>query len=426
MGRRWIARTALTLLACGLISVDASAASQTWSLVESGAIRVLTDDSPTVAIELVEELGVAQSMLKQIASVESQLPLRVFAVKDRKTLTELAPRRFKRGDIHTLGFSHTGAHAAFIVLRTDGPTALRAGTLRHEYAHVLTAAMSPEAPAWLDEGLAEFWSSVVVDGDRLVAGRPVAKHLELLRKRKWLPLDSVLNQRRGSLPSKPDQVTLFYAQAWAMVHYLLLGPDANGLTTFMPSTSTLPRQFESTIHQYVNTGRFREAVVSWQPPPRSRDSASMIPEARALAERADMLVSGEQPRRGFDVARQALAINPNEPLALEVIGTYHFLNNQPNQARDWLTRALATGTNSYAAALYMSLLSTSPADRERYLTLAVLRKPGSSVAWQRLAAIFEEDGRLEIARRWCREMSGQPLSWLFLRHATPCGLQDRQ
>jgi len=340
MGCRSTAQAALILLGCCLVSAVVSGDS-TWSLVESGAIRVVTDDSPATATAVLEELVLAQSMLRQIASADAQLQLHVFALKDRKSLSKFAPQRLKRGDIHTFGFSHTGPHAAFIALRTDRPAAARVETLRHEYAHVLTAALSPDAPAWLDEGLAEFWSSIVVEGGRLVAGRPVARHLNLLRKRKWLPLQSMLSQRRGSLPSSPDHIELFYAQAWAMVHYLMLGPDANGFPSFIPSTSPLPGQFDSLIRQYVVAGAFREASVPWSPPADSRAIASTLPEARALAERAYLLVSGEQPGSALAVARRALALSPNEPLALEVIGTYHFLNNQPEQAREWLTRALA-------------------------------------------------------------------------------------
>lgn len=410
---------AALLLACSLISSGASAAGQAWAVVESGEHRVIADDSPATAEALFDELVVARSMLKQIAAIEPQVPLQLFGLKDRKSLMELAPNRLTRGNIHTFGFSHTGPHAAFIALRTDRPAALRSETLRHEYAHVLTAAASPDAPAWLDEGLSEFWGSIDIDGDRLVAGRAIARHLQLLRKRKWLPLDAVLNQRRGSLPSSPEQIELFYAQSWAMVHYLLLGNDATGLPRFMPSTTALPAEFDAILRQYVAAGRFREALVPWQPPAATRGRAVTLPEARALAERANLLVSGEQAHTALAVARQALAIDPNEPLALEVTGTYHFLNNQPDQARAWLARAITTGADSYRAAIYLSLLATSPADREQYLASAVRSKPDSAVAWQRLMALFEDDGRLEVARGWCRLLSEPPISRLSLGQSTP-------
>lgn len=390
------------LIICCWLGVAVANGSQSWSLVESETIRVISDHSPAVAATVFDDLVATQSMLRRIAAVEPRMPLRVFALKDQAALREFAPQRLKRGDIHTFGFSHTGPHEAFIALRIDRPAGLITETLRHEYAHVLTSTLLPDAPAWLDEGLAEFWSSATVEGDRVIIGRPIARHLELLRKAKWLPFNVMVKQPRGSLPTRPDDVVQFYAQAWAMVHYLLLGENPHGPTQFMPSNSPLPREFESTVRQYVETGRFQEHTVAWRPPTSSPDRRSTIGEARALAERANMLVAGEQPRSALPVARQALAINPNEPLALEVIGTSHFLGNEPDQARQWLGRALATGEASYGAAIYMALLATSPVDQERYLIAAIQARPTSEVAWQRLTAIFERDGRLEKARHWCQ------------------------
>jgi len=385
------------LLACCLLGIFAASGKDTWSLVESASIRVISDDSPGVATQVLDDLAVTQSLLRQITAADPALPLRVFALKDQSSLRAFAPDRLKRGDIHTFGFSHTGPHAAFIALRTDRPASMTAETLRHEYAHVVTAALSPEAPAWLDEGLSEFWGALVVEGDHIVVGRPIARHLEVLRKRKWLPMSAMLQQRRGVLPSNADRVEMFYAQAWAMVHYLLLGQDTNALANYMPSTSTLPANFEAVVRQYVDNGRFRETAMAWQPQAQSPGRASTISEARALAERAHLLVFGEQPRSALAPAQQALALNPTEPLALEVIGTYHFLNNQPALAREWLTRALAAGPPSYGAAIYMSLLSSTSVDRERYLRAAIQARPDSDVAWRRLCEIFKADGRLGTA-----------------------------
>jgi tetratricopeptide (TPR) repeat protein len=409
------------ILSCCLISLIVITGSHSWSLAESGSIGVISDDSPETADKVLNDLVAMQSMVKQITNAEPHLPLRVFALKDQNSFKELAPERLRRGDIHTFGFSHTGPHTAFIAIRTDRTAALTAETLRHEYAHVLTAGVSPDGPAWLDEGLSEFWSAIAIEGDRMIAGRVVARHVELLRKRKWLPLDSMMNQRRGSLPSSPDQVALFYAQSWAMVHYLLLGQDANGLTQLLPSINELPSQFESILRRYVDDGQFRAAALPWRPPAYSRHAASTLSESRALAERANMLVSGEQPRSALPVARQSLAIDPKEPLALEVTGTYYFLSNQPEQARAWLMRALETGANSYGAAIYMSVLSTSPLDQERHLMAAIHARPDSDVAWERLGAIFERDGRLAQARRWCQAWSRRQASWLPFVQTVACG-----
>lgn len=294
------------------------------------------------------------------------------------------------------GLSLTGPHDAFIALRTDRADALVRATLRHEYVHVLAAAVAPDAPAWLDEGLAEFWSAVEIEGDRLIVGRADQNHLEQLHRHKWLPLDAVLKQPRGSLPKDPGNVAMFYAQSWAMVHYLLMTGLPHGPPPFLPPAGALPQGFEERLHEYVMSGLRREVSVPWTPRAPETPTPRAMSEARGVAELANMLVSDRDPEAGLAMARRALTFDAREPLALAVVGMYYFRSNQPDQAREWLTRALDTDAESYSAALYMSLLSTSTADRTRYLVAALRARPDSELAWELLGSTLCAD----FSRNW--------------------------
>lgn len=357
-------------------------------------------------------------MIEQAVSVRPTVPINVFAINDTKAFTEIAPSRLKRRGVVAFGFAHTGPVASFMAFRTNLPNPIQ--TLRHEYVHILTATQLPDAPAWLDEGLAEFWGSIVVEGDRLVVGRPVPRHLEALRRRKWLPLEAVLKQPRGALPSNPNQVSQFYAQSWAMVHYLLLGQDAGGPLGFMPSTTTLPSQFEAAVKQYVAGGHFREASMPWQAATRQPGTVSVLSEASMFAERAHLLQWSERPTAALPLAKRALTLNPTETLALEVMGVSSFLNNRHAEAREWFGRAINTGSAGYTSALYMALLSSATADLEHYLVEALRIRPSSEVAWRLLAGVYRQDGRLEYARQWCDAVLRPVPSWLWLVPVVPC------
>jgi hypothetical protein len=338
----------------------------------------------------------------------------VFALDGANSLSEVAPSSLRRSDVRTYGFSQSGPHDAFIALRADRPREQMIATLHHELVHVMVASQAADAPAWLDEGLADFWGALAIEGDRIIVGRAVDAHVERLRRGKWLPLDKITRLPRGSVPSSGD-VSLFYAQSWAMVHFLMLGQSGGTLAGFLPASTTLPPGFETAVRQYIADAKWPAVSVSWHPPGNQADTAKPVSESRALAERAALLVFGQRPKAALTLARRALAITANEPLALEVIGTYYFLNNEPDRAREWLTRTLATGSPSYTASLYMAVLSATAADRERYLIDAVEARPGSEVAWERLGQIFRSDGRLEAARRWCDARAGSPLfRWLPL------------
>lgn len=66
---------------------------------------------------------------------------------------------------------------------------------------------------------------------------PHAGYLRVLRTRDWLPLEEVFTATRGAaLIGDSNTSPAFYAQAWALVHYLKLGHrgrDGNQLTAFM-------------------------------------------------------------------------------------------------------------------------------------------------------------------------------------------------
>ena len=408
-----------------------------WFMAENDAAVAIGDDA-TAAARVLASLTMARAVMKQVAVVESLPPVRAFAVKNEASLRELVPQYWERRGVRPSGASYTGPHAAFIAVRTDIPVAQQFPLLLHEYTHLLTAAHVPDAPAWLDEGLSGFWGAIVLDGPQVVIGRPPAHHLKLLRTRAWLPPDEMRAQQRGKLTADSARASMFYAQSWAMVHYLLLGRDSTLSPPFAPADRRWTPQLAAAVRAYVTRGQFREVAIQLDPKidvgsgflvrrslgeGGSRTEPHPISEARALAERASMLVFGERPDAALPMARRALSLDSREPLALEVMGTHAFLHNQPDQARAWLSRALDANPDSYTSALYLALLSSSTPDRERYLQAAVRAKPDLAVAWQRLWTLYDEDGRGEQMRRWCRQLSGllQPL--MSIASTMPCDWQ---
>ena len=174
------------------------------------------------------------------------------------------------------------------------------------------------------------------------------------------------------------------------------------------------------MRAYLAEGRFREVSVPLVGATAVPLAARPISEARTLAERANMLVFGERPDAALPIARRALSRDAREPLALEVIGTYHFLRNESDQARDWLARALDADRTNYRSALYLALLSSSAADRERHLLAALSAKPDLSLARQRLWTLYVEDGRAEQLRRWCDQLTKLLRPWSWINQPLTC------
>jgi tetratricopeptide (TPR) repeat protein len=105
----------------------------------------------------------------------------------------------------------------------------------HEYAHLMLANVAPYIPLWLGEGLADYYSTFELrrDGRQAVVGRPIEEHLRMLQEgRVFKVADLVKVQHDSPLYNEGTRRTVFYAQSWALVHYLLAGePSRAGLVT---------------------------------------------------------------------------------------------------------------------------------------------------------------------------------------------------
>lgn len=96
----------------------------------------------------------------------------------------------------------------------------------HEYEHFVVRNNLPNAPLWLNEGLAEYFSSFKTSDDsrKATLGYPIVRHIVTLREGHLLPLDTFLTVNTKSPHyNENGKVGIFYAESWALIHYLILG-----------------------------------------------------------------------------------------------------------------------------------------------------------------------------------------------------------
>ena len=168
-----------------------------------------------------------------------------------------------------------------MVPASDSREAADYRVLFHEYAHALLHLNLRRLPAWVDEGMAEFYSTFegdFRDGKSLI-GRPPFERLQDLRGRALLPLSQLLTSE-GAYKFTRDRVTVgtFYAQSWALVHYLQVGDGGKRqgqLTRYLkmleegrPISEAFQGAFETTfdalqreLQSYVSRSTFQAALV---------------------------------------------------------------------------------------------------------------------------------------------------------------------
>jgi hypothetical protein len=122
------------------------------------------------------------------------------------------------------GYASAGLDVNYIAMLSAAEVSER--VIFHEYTHMIVANAVASVPLWLNEGLADFYSSFALmdNGRRAQIGLPIIEHLRLLNGSLRVPLADLLKVERGSpLYNEGNRVSDFYAEAWALTHMLLNG-----------------------------------------------------------------------------------------------------------------------------------------------------------------------------------------------------------
>src|SRR5262249_26184270 len=137
-------------------------------------------------------------------------------------------------------FFLSGEDRIFIVLNTFLPDPWRA--IEHPFAHYLLNYNYPPTPAWFDEGFAEYFASLYLANKTAglasdpelnpayetdVLGNPTQNttpkaFTEILSNPVWLTWPDLLQMKNRTVAGQEGtHRTLFYAQSWILVHYLV-------------------------------------------------------------------------------------------------------------------------------------------------------------------------------------------------------------
>jgi hypothetical protein len=233
-----------------VLSTTAPATEQSpWLEINSRHYKVITDAGEKKGKEVALRFEQMRAVFAAFPFIKEHLneplPLTILAFRNDKTYYQSAPLR--RGQpIDAPGFFLPGEDQNFIVLNLFEEESWRA--VAHEFAHLLLnynypAKQDGSSPGWFDEGLAEYFGSIRVDDRKYEIGGDPELHAafsqdllenqrearnspksltELLSGQVWLALPDLLTMKHDtSTYTEGTHHTLFYAQSWMTMHYLL-------------------------------------------------------------------------------------------------------------------------------------------------------------------------------------------------------------
>ncbi len=166
----------------------------------------------------------------QVNQREPPKPVPVYVVVFRSE-KEYAPYRFNEAAI---AYYFGGADRDYIVMGRTGDEAARIAV--HEYVHLVARHAGLHFPPWLNEGIAELYSTLRMQGDKALVGDLIPGRMQALFSEKWVPLSVILSAGRDSpYYNEKNKAGSLYSEGWALVHMLQLSPE------YMPKYSEFLR-----------------------------------------------------------------------------------------------------------------------------------------------------------------------------------------
>jgi tetratricopeptide (TPR) repeat protein len=415
---------------------------EVWNEVQTPHFIVASNDGENTARRIADQFEQIRFLYSKTLNsglkLDPGIPILILAVKNEKSLSQLIPEYWaQKGHTHPAGLFVPGPEKNYIALRTDVESEFPYVAIYHEYVHLIINLNYQHFPLWLNEGFADFLGSATLTGKGGKLGQPSSWDLDLLHQTKLLPLETLFRvDHRSPYYNEANKTTIFYAESWALVHYLMLDPEErknqalskyisfveNGADPVEAATRAFGDlgQLQKTLQSYINRTSYMEYSVALPAKADAKDyPVRTISAADAQARLGDFDLYRGQLEAAHKKLDEAIRLDPELAAAQESMGLVLFRQNERYGAEKYFARAVALDSKSALAYFYHAMLLTSQgsddeqiAQARTELEKAVALNPGLGSAWSNLALLYANDGRfdnaLNAAKRAVDTMPGDP------------------
>jgi Tfp pilus assembly protein PilF len=410
---------AFCLAALALIaSAGPGVAKDSWIEVRSPNFTVLGNVSEGSARQIADHFEQFRELFESAfpkVRVDLGKPLVIFAVKNEDAMKLLLPGYWEtKGHVHPAGIYVPGEDKHFVVVRenTEGENPYQ--IVYHEYTHALMDLNYRGLPLWLGEGVAEFLGNSTLHEKSAEIGNIASYHLEVLQQNRLIPVEELLQINRDSpYYNEANRTSIFYAESWMLVHYLMLDPDARKqqllqhfLTSWDASGNALDaaqktfgdlKKFTDAMEKYANQKRFFVGTVNTtlHPDPKSY-SLRALSQAEIDAARGELYLHTQRPKEARVALNSAVQLQPNLAEAHQGLGELAFSNNDLETAEKEFTTAAQLNPNDFINYFYQarSLMHhgmATPQQAEQVaadLEKTISLNPNYAAAYSVLASIY--------------------------------------
>lgn len=344
---------AICLLAGSLQAAD-------WISLRSGDIELVSDAPERTARQSLARLAQIREILTER---QSPNPLRVFLFASAQDYRATAPV------VNTSGFYQSGLEQDYIATYSGAASLPR--VVIHEYVHF--ALHHGSRPAWLEEGVAEYYSNVEFKGDAARFGVPIPENVALLEREQWLAAEQMAEPRHDGL---------FYAQSWALVHMLIEAPRV---------PDRVSEQMLRDLRGYFR--HMRPRTIKIVPTASPSVTVERVSPLNALLLRAELALATQHHKLARSLYTEASRQFPDSSGAATGLAMLANLNGDRDAARSHLLRALALNQENAEAWFQLALLEGD----DTALRKAAKLNPNLGEAQLLLGVHATDDGDLDSA-----------------------------
>ena len=402
-----------------------------WLRVRSSHFVFIGDAGEGSIREVAERVEAFREALRQSLpsrAAASPVPTVIFVFGSDQSFAPFKPLYQGKTVERIAGYFQGGEDANYITINVEGRDAAYP-VIFHEFAHALINNTLIGVPVWVNEGLAELYRTFADrDGGRTaVIGLPPHEHVLALRQLPFMPLaDLVAVGHDSAVYNEGDRRGVFYAESWALTHYLLFGnekrssqlaqylQDVNqglpALDAFQHAFGAEPRVLEKELHDYVRRFLFNAREVKFDQSFRQAipKGAEPLQEPEAQAYLGDLLAHMNRPDEARVLFERVLKADPASPRALAAFGALHVRERRVDEALPLLERATALAPDDPSILTWLGDgLVARIQDRGSMAGPEVVDRARTVLA--KAAALAPDDAHLAASRGFVEMVSGEHL-----------------
>ncbi|HYM59272.1 MAG TPA: hypothetical protein VEZ11_00115 [Thermoanaerobaculia bacterium] len=410
-----------------LLAVDLPREKEKWIAMQVDEFDVASNASDWKTSEIVGQILQMREAVGKVTQlkVRATLPTRVYIFASEASFAPYRNLVTQRKNAAINGAFLSNRDGNTILIQSDATGGVDR-IVFHELTHYFVRNTTTGIPLWFNEGIAEYYSTFSTSGSgsgaEIRLGRPIVEHVLWLRQHPLIPLRELFAMdEKSPAYSEWSRQGVFYAESWALVHYLMLSPERHGqLAAFLDLRAAhrpLETAFTTAFHESYEDlerdlrGYVHRAAFQYMRYTGADIGTRQLPKAVAMS-RAEVLVSlghllawtrgnaADADAERFLLA--AVEADPRVALAHAELGRLYAKSGRGAEADAAFDRATSLGSSNPAVYFYQAETILDRVDTNgvlgpptpellkarRLLIRATELAPASAPAWSALGATY--------------------------------------